>query len=116
MLAIANEVIPEFKLHILNAHGDGIPDREGVTYETAFVCPAMCNHPRLGYTPSRLSLLPLLIRNFYRPDTVLLALKKRKGLHIWTEIFSDGVLELSKAAYPSVREELTAKAAEYGVL
>jgi hypothetical protein len=70
LLAIADEVIPEFKLHMLNAHGTGIPDREGVTYETAFVGPAMRNHPRLEYIPSRLSLLPVLIRNFYRPDVV----------------------------------------------
>jgi hypothetical protein len=72
LLAIADEVIPEFKLHMLNAHGDGIPDREGVTYETAFVGPKMRNHPRLEYIPSRLSLLPVLIRNFYRPDVVFI--------------------------------------------
>ena len=30
------------------------------------------------------------------PDAVLMALKNRKGLRIWTEMFSDGVLELSK--------------------
>ena len=41
LLKIADEVIPEFKLHMLNAHGTGIPDREGITYETAFVGPAM---------------------------------------------------------------------------
>ncbi len=72
LLKVADEVIPEFKLHMLNAHGAGIPDREGITYETAFVGPAMRNHPRLEYIPSRLSLLPVLIRNFYRPDVVLL--------------------------------------------
>ncbi|MEY3856784.1 MAG: hypothetical protein RLZZ193_433 [Actinomycetota bacterium] len=72
LLAIADEAIPEFKLHMLNAHGAGIPDREGVTYETAFVGPAMRNHPRLEYIPSRLSLLPVLIRNFYRPDVVFI--------------------------------------------
>jgi len=67
LLKVADEVIPEFKLHMLNAHGTGIPDREGITYETAFVGPAMRNHPRLDYI-----LLPVLIRNFYRPDVVLL--------------------------------------------
>ena len=72
LLNVADEVIPEFKLHMLKAHGNGIPDREGITYETAFVGPAMRNHPRLVYIPSRLSLLPVLIRNFYRPDLVLL--------------------------------------------
>ena len=42
LLAAADEVIPEFKLHMLNAH-DGIPDREGITYETAFVGPAIAD-------------------------------------------------------------------------
>jgi hypothetical protein len=46
LLDAAEQVIPEFKLHMLNAHGSEIPDREGVTYETAFVGPAMRNHAR----------------------------------------------------------------------
>lgn len=78
LLSVAEEVIPEFKLHMLNAHGDGIPDREGITYETAFVGPAMRNHPRLQYIPSRLSLLPVLIRNFYRPDVVFLHTSQKR--------------------------------------
>ena len=57
LLAIAEEVIPRFKLHIFNANGKGIPDREGITYETSFIGPALRNHPRLEYIPSRLSLI-----------------------------------------------------------
>ena len=68
---VADETLPEFKLHMLNAH-PGIPDREGITYETAFVGKAMRRHPRLKYIPSRLSLLPVLIANYYRPDAVFL--------------------------------------------
>ena len=71
LLAIADQAIPEFVLHMLNAHGD-IPNREGITLETAFVGPAMRNQPNLRYLPSRLSLLPVLIRNYYRPDLVFL--------------------------------------------
>ena len=71
LLASADEVIPEFKLHMLNAH-DGIPDREGITYETAFVGPAMRRHPRLNYFPARLSMLPVIIREHLRPDIVFL--------------------------------------------
>ena len=71
LLAAADEVIPEFKLHMLNAH-DGIPDREGITYETAFVGPAMRRHPRLNYFPARLSMLPVIIREHLRPDIVFL--------------------------------------------
>jgi acyl-CoA hydrolase len=71
LLAVADQAIAEFRLHMLNAK-PGIPDREGVTYETAFVGEGMRRHPRLNYIPSRLSLLPVLIRDFYRPDVVFL--------------------------------------------
>jgi acyl-CoA hydrolase len=71
LLSAADEVIPEFILHMLNAH-DGIPDREGITHETAFVGPAMRRHPRLNYFPARLSMLPVIIREHLRPDIVFL--------------------------------------------
>ena len=71
LLALADECIPEFRLHMLNAQ-PGIPDREGVTYESAFVGTGMRRHPRLSYIPSRLSLLPVLYRDHYRPDVVML--------------------------------------------
>jgi acyl-CoA hydrolase len=50
----------------------GIPDREGITYETAFVGPGMRRHTRLQYIPSRLSLLPVVIREYARPDAVFI--------------------------------------------
>ena len=71
LLKVANESIEEFRLHMLNAQ-PGIPDREGITYETAFVGHGMRRHPRLEYIPSRLSLLPILIRDFARPDAVFI--------------------------------------------
>lgn len=71
LLSVANEVLPEFKLHMLNAQ-PGIPDREGITYESAFVGHGMRRHPRLQYTPSRLSLLPVVIRDYARPDAVFI--------------------------------------------
>ena len=71
LLAVANETLPEFRLHMLNAQ-NGIPDREGITYESAFVGPGMRRHPRLDYIPSRLSLLPVVIRDYARPDVVFL--------------------------------------------
>ena len=71
LLALADECIPEFRLHMLNGQ-PGIPDREGVSYETAFVGPGMRHHPRLSYIPTRLSLLPVLYRDHYRPDVVML--------------------------------------------
>ncbi len=71
LLAAANESLSEFRLHMLNAQ-PGIPDREGITYESAFVGPGMRRHPRLQYIPSRLSLLPVVIRDFARPNAVFI--------------------------------------------
>ena len=71
LLKAADESIENFNLHMLNAH-PGIPDREGVDYESAFVGPAMRRHPRLHYIPSRLSMVPILFRDHYRPDIVFL--------------------------------------------
>jgi acyl-CoA hydrolase len=71
LLAAADEVIPVFRLFMINAH-PGIPDREGVSYESPFVGPGMRRHPRLTYIPCRLSLVPVLFRDHYVPDVVLL--------------------------------------------
>ncbi|MDP1721384.1 MAG: acetyl-CoA hydrolase/transferase C-terminal domain-containing protein [Candidatus Nanopelagicaceae bacterium] len=71
LLTLADECLPEFRLHMLNGQ-PGIPDREGITYETAFVGAGMRRHPRLNYIPTRLSLLPVLYRDHYRPDVVML--------------------------------------------
>ena len=71
LLRVLDESVAEFKLHMLNAH-PGIPDREGVTFESAFVGPGMRRSPRLHYIPSRLSLVPILFRDHYVPDVVLI--------------------------------------------
>jgi acyl-CoA hydrolase len=71
LLRAADENLSTFRLHMLNAQ-PGIPDREGVTYESAFVGEGMRRHPRLEYIPSRLSLLPVVIRDYIRPDAVLI--------------------------------------------
>lgn len=71
LLDIVDAQLPTYRLHMLNAQ-PGIPDREGVTYETCFVGPGMRSSPRLTYVPSRLSLVPVLYRRHLRPDAVLL--------------------------------------------
>ena len=71
LLDAANTEIPEFRLNMLGAQ-KGIPDREGITFETSFVGPGMRRSPRLSYVPSRLSLVPILFRDHYRPDVVFL--------------------------------------------
>jgi acyl-CoA hydrolase len=77
LLKVANESISEFRLHMLNAQ-PGIPDREGITYESAFVGIGMRRHPRLEYIPSRLSLLPVIIRDYARPDAVFIHTSERR--------------------------------------
>ena len=71
LLKAADESIPTFKLNMLNAH-PGIPDRDGIEYESAFVGPGMRSHPRLNYIPCRLSMVPILFRDHYRPDIVFI--------------------------------------------
>ena len=71
LLKAADEAIETFKLNMLNAH-PGIPDREGISYESAFVGSGMRAHPRLNYIPSRLSMVPILFRDHFRPDIVFI--------------------------------------------
>ena len=77
LLKAADESISEFRLHMLNAQ-PGIPDREGITFESAFVGAGMRRHPRLEYIPSRLSLLPVVIRDYARPDAVFIHTSERR--------------------------------------
>ena len=87
LLGAADKSLPHFKLHMLNAQ-KGIPDREGITYESAFVGPGMRYSPRLSYIPSRLSLLPVVIRDFARPDAVFLhtSTKRFDTVSLGTEV------------------------------
>ena len=77
LLTAADQTLEKFTLHMLNAQ-KGIPDREGITYESAFVGHGMRRHPRLKYIPSRLSLLPVVIRDFVRPDAVFIHTSERR--------------------------------------
>lgn len=77
LLTELDAAVPEYRLNMLNAQ-KGIPDRDGVIYETAFVGPGMRHHPNLVYIPCRLSLVPVLFRESYRPDVVLLHASARR--------------------------------------
>jgi len=70
-LAAIDAVLPAYRLHALNAQ-PGLPDRDGVVLETAFVGPGMRKSPRLCYIPSRLSLVPRLFSTTCPPDLVVL--------------------------------------------
>lgn len=99
LLALFDSVVPEYRLHMLNAQ-PGIPNRPGVHYETAFVGAGMRGSERLSYVPSRLSLLPVMLREQLVPDIVL--------LHTSTQRFdtvSLGIeVNILPAAIESVRE------------
>jgi acyl-CoA hydrolase len=71
LLNAVDAALPEYTLHILNAQ-KGIPQRPGVTPETAFVGPGMRRAPGLHYVPCRLSLVPVLFQRSLGPDVVLL--------------------------------------------
>ena len=62
--------LESYVLHLLNPHA-GVPDREGVVLETAFVGPGARRSPRLAYVPARLSMVPLLFGSALPPDLVV---------------------------------------------
>lgn len=70
-LAVLDKAVAEYRLFALNAQ-PGIPDRDGVTLETPFVGPGMRGRPTLRYFPSRLSLVPYLLKQSLPPDIVLI--------------------------------------------
>ncbi|WP_296630563.1 acetyl-CoA hydrolase/transferase C-terminal domain-containing protein [Rhodoluna sp.] len=71
LLNALDESVETYRLNMLGAQV-GIPNREGVEYESAFVGPGMRRHERLNYVPSRLSLVPILFRDHFWPNIVLL--------------------------------------------
>ncbi|MFM6939295.1 MAG: acetyl-CoA hydrolase/transferase family protein [Rhodoluna sp.] len=87
LLDAANLEIPEFRLNMLGAQ-KGIPDREGIVFETSFVGPGMRRSPHLNYVPSRLSLVPILFRDHFRPDVVFLhtSEKRHDTVSLGTEV------------------------------
>ncbi len=86
-LGLLDEVVPAYRLWLLNAQR-GVPDRDGVILETAFVGPGMRRSSRLSYTPCRLSLVPSLFGGPQPPDVVVLhTTRPRDGkLSLGTEV------------------------------
>ncbi len=86
-LGLVDEALPAYKLWVLNAQ-HGVPERDGVVLETAFVGPGMRKSPRLAYTPCRLSLVPSLFSQLQPPDAVLLHTTRPRGgkLSMGTEV------------------------------
>ncbi len=87
VLGVVDKTLDRFVLHLLNGQ-PGLPDRDGVTLETAFVGPGMRGSPRLAYVPARLSMLPDLYRSALPPDAVLVrtSLPREGKLSLGTEV------------------------------
>jgi acyl-CoA hydrolase len=69
-LAVLDAAVAEYRLFMLNAQA-GVPSRDGVILESAFVGPGMRGRPGLRYFPCRLSLVPALLADALPPDIVL---------------------------------------------
>jgi hypothetical protein len=70
VLAVLDSVLAEYRLFVLNGQ-PGLPDRDGVILETPFVGPGMRGKKGLRYFPSRLSLVPHLLKEALLPDVVV---------------------------------------------
>jgi acyl-CoA hydrolase len=69
-LAVFDGAVPEYRLFALNGQ-PGLPDRDGVLLETPFVGTGMRGKRNLRYFPSRLSLVPHLLKEALPPDVVI---------------------------------------------
>ncbi|TYB41898.1 acetyl-CoA hydrolase/transferase family protein [Actinomadura chibensis] len=78
ILAVLDDALPEYRLFMLNAQGD-LPDRDGVDLETPFVGAGMRGRRNLRYFPSRLSLVPNLLKDPLPPDVVVVQTSLPEG-------------------------------------
>jgi acyl-CoA hydrolase len=78
LVQAVDEALDTYRLNVLNAQR-GLPMRDGVVHETSFVGPGVRKSPALAYVPSRLSLLPALLRTALVPDIVLLHCSRPLG-------------------------------------
>jgi acyl-CoA hydrolase len=72
LLRHVDAALPTYRLFVLNAPA-GLPERDGVVYETPFIGPGMRGRHTVQYLPCRLSLVPALLRTTTAPDVVLVS-------------------------------------------
>ncbi len=70
-LNVLDKAVATYRLFALNAQ-PGIPDRDGVIFESPFVGAGMRGSDRLRYLPCRLSLVPSLLATALPPDVVII--------------------------------------------
>ena len=78
VLDVVDKTVSAYRLNMLNAQR-GLPDRDGVVWETTFVGTGMRRSPRLSFVPARLSLVPLLFHSSLPPDVVVLHTSTPRG-------------------------------------
>ncbi len=98
-LGLVDAALPSYRLWVLNGQ-PGLPDRDGVVLETPFVGPGMRRSPRLSYLPSRLSLVPTMLKTVTPPDLVVVHTTPPRGgkVSLGTEV------NVLPAAIEAVRE------------
>jgi acyl-CoA hydrolase len=69
-LRVLDGAVADYRLFMLNAQ-PGVPDRDGVLLESPFVGSGMRGKRGLRYFPSRLSLVPHLLKGTLLPDIVV---------------------------------------------
>jgi acyl-CoA hydrolase len=69
-LRVLDGAVADYRLFMLNAQ-PGVPDRDGVLLESPFVGAGMRGKKGLRYFPSRLSLVPHLLKGALLPDVVV---------------------------------------------
>lgn len=80
LLDAVDAELPAYRLFMLNAPA-GVPTRPSVELETPFVGAGMRGQPTLSYLPSRLSLVPQLVKTRTQPHIVLVTVSPpRDGL------------------------------------
>ena len=77
-LQLVDTALDDYRLWVLNGQ-PGLPDRDGVTLESSFVGPGQRRSPRLGYFPSRLSMVPTMFGRQLPPDAVVLHTTRPRG-------------------------------------
>src|SRR3954453_20663805 len=77
-LLAADRALERYRLFALNAP-PGMPDRPEVVLETPFVGAGMRGRSGLAYFPSRLSLVPALLKHRVPPDVVLIHTPPARG-------------------------------------
>lgn len=101
MIRAIDAVVPEYRLFMLN-HPVGVPDRDGVVLESAFVGAGMRRSRRADYYPARLSHVPTyFIKKFLTVDAVVVHTSEpwHGNLSLGCEVnILPGVIEAAKAS------------------